>query len=62
MIMAIVCIFILTNGDYILPDFIFDEVQFSIFRNNIFYNGKKCKTYIEDIDVFADDMVYYVIY
>ena len=52
----------MTNGDYILPDFIFDEVQFSIFRNNIFYNGKKCKTYIEDIDVFADDMVYYVIY
>ena len=45
-----------------LPDFIFDEVQFSIFRNNIFYNGKKCKTYIEYIDVFADDMVYYVIY
>ena len=62
MIMAIVGIIILTNGDYILPDFIFDEVQFSIFRNNIFYNGKKCKTYIEDIDVFADDMVYYVIY
>ena len=62
MIMAIVGIIILTNGDYILPDFIFDEVQFSIFRNNIFYNVKKCKTYIEDIDVFADDMVYYVIY
>ena len=50
------------NGDYILSDFIFDGAWFSIFRNNIFYNGKKYKTYIEYIDIFADDMVYYVIY
>ena len=33
-----------------------------LYSEIIFYNGKKCKTYIEDIDVFADDMVYYVIY
>ena len=38
------------------------ESVFFIFRNNIFYNGKKYKTYNEGVDVFADGMIYYVIY
>ena len=49
--------------DNILPDFIFDGVRISISRSSTSSVGKKCNDSVLDaIDIFADDVVYYIIY
>ena len=48
--------------DNILPDFIFDGVRLSISRSSTSCVGKKCNDSVLDaIDIFADDVVYYII-
>ena len=48
--------------DNILPDFIFDGVRFSISRSSISCVGKKHNDFaLSSIDIFADDVVYYII-
>ena len=48
--------------DNILPDFIFDGVRLSISRSSTSCVGKKCNdSALDAIDIFADDVVYYII-
>ena len=48
--------------DNILPDFIFDGVRISISRSSISCVGKKHSNFtLNGIDIFADDVVYYII-
>ena len=48
--------------DNIFPDFIFDGVRISISRSSISRVGKKYNNFVLNaIDIFADDVVYYII-
>ena len=44
-----------------LPDFIFDGIRLSISTSSIPYVGKKQKSSLKRVDIFADGVVYYII-